>query len=179
MLQVTIIGHIGADAEVRNDNGKEFISFRVAHTDKWTDGDNQQHTETYWVDCTMNGRPAVLPWLKRGQAVCIVGDARTRVYSSAKERCMKAGIRCSVRSIELVGSAADAIPSRLYDQDGIQHDVVRFYHTDCPGHILMSQRGQQYAVDDNGWVVPIEQVHAETADKDEDNGTKKAKGSKA
>lgn len=166
MLQVTIIGHIGADAEVKGDNGKEFVSFRVAHTDKWTDAAGQQHTETYWVDCTMNGRPAVLPWLKKGQAVCVVGDARTRVYSSAKDRCMKAGLRCSVKSVELVGSAADTIPTRLYDQTGMQHDVVKYYYTDCPGLILTSQRGQRYAVDDNGWVAPIEQVPVEALQND-------------
>ncbi|MBO5423750.1 MAG: single-stranded DNA-binding protein, partial [Fibrobacteraceae bacterium] len=91
MLQATAIGHIGGDAEVKSTNGKEFTTFRIAHTDKWTDESGQEHTNTQWIDCTMNGKPAVLEWLKKGQMVCVMGNLSTRIYSSAKDRCMKAG----------------------------------------------------------------------------------------
>ena len=57
MLQSTLIGHLGADAECKNANGKEFVTFRVANTDRWTDDAGQVHESTTWVDCIINGKP--------------------------------------------------------------------------------------------------------------------------
>ena len=37
MLQTTVIGNVGADAQVNNKDGREFVTFRVAHNDTWTD----------------------------------------------------------------------------------------------------------------------------------------------
>ena len=31
MLKAQVIGNLGADAEVKSSNGKQFVSFRVAH----------------------------------------------------------------------------------------------------------------------------------------------------
>ena len=35
MIKLEIIGNLGADAEVKVYNGNKFVTFRVAHTDKW------------------------------------------------------------------------------------------------------------------------------------------------
>ena len=37
MLKVEMIGNLGADAEIKDHQGRKFVSFRVAHTEKWTD----------------------------------------------------------------------------------------------------------------------------------------------
>ena len=37
MIKLEIIGNLGADAEIKQYNGNKFVSFRVAHTDKWVD----------------------------------------------------------------------------------------------------------------------------------------------
>ena len=56
MFQSIVIGNLGADAEVKSMNGKEFTTFRVAHSQRWTDEQGQNHEQTQWIDCVMNGK---------------------------------------------------------------------------------------------------------------------------
>lgn len=161
MLQVIVIGNVGADAEKKNLNGSEFTTFRVAHNDRWKDQEGREHNNTVWVDCTLNGHPAVADYIKAGTQLAVIGTANLRVYSSAKDRCMKAGLQVSVRSVELLGGVTDAVPSRLYDNNGVQHDVQKFYHTDIANTNLMSLRGALFVTDANGWVSAAPQQKAE------------------
>lgn len=169
MLQVIVAGNLGADAEVRGEQGHEFTTFRVAHTDRWTGQDGVSHENTTWVDCTLNGRPNVVPFLRKGTPVVVIGTASLRVYSSPRDRCMKAGMQVSVRSVELMGGVRDAMPSRLYDSDGIQHDVTKRYFVDVKSTTLISQRGEHYAVDADGVVCSsVAQLVAAGADASSD-----------
>ncbi len=155
MLQAILIGNVGANAEYQEKDGRKFTTFRVAHNDRWTDQTGQTHNNTVWVDCIMNDHPNVAQYLKQGTQVAIIGNVSLRVYSSQKDRCMKAGMTINVRNVELLGGQTDAVPTRLYDQQGLQHDVTKFYHTNVASTQLMSQRGEPFAVDQNGWVSPI------------------------
>lgn len=168
MLQAILVGNLGADAQVQSSNGSEFVSFRVAHNDRWKDDNGQVHESSVWVDCTMNGKPAVFEYLRAGTMVFVQGALSTRVYSSAKDRCMKAGIKISVQRVELLGGQADPIPRQLVDETGTLHDVTKYYHTDVAGCVLNSLRGNQFAVDDNGWVVPLEQAQQQIAETEKD-----------
>lgn len=161
MLQCVLIGYLGADAEAKNSNGKEFVTFRVAQTDKWTDEAGQSHEQTTWVDCVMNGRPNVFPYLKKGQQVYVNGPISLRVYSSAKERCMKAGLTINVRQVELIGGKSDDIPGQLFATDGgKQFNVEKIYLCVDPSTNdtaplnadLVSRSGEVYHVDENGWI---------------------------
>lgn len=104
MLHVSVIGHLGADAVCQSANGKEFVSFRVAHTEKFTDDSGQVSEQTTWVDCIMNGRPHVLQYLRKGTQVYCTGSASLRVYDSAKYHCKMAGLQCRVRDLQLLAS---------------------------------------------------------------------------
>lgn len=160
MLQCTLIGNLGGNAEVKLADGREFVSFRVAHNESYTDASGVKHDSVQWVDCTMNcdnGRPAVLPYLNAGTMVCVIGTIKTRIYSSEKDRCMKAGLTIRVQRIELLGGSSDLVPKRLFTSDGLIVEVSKFYHCEQKGVTLMSQRGQQFAVDVNGWVSPLNQ----------------------
>lgn len=155
MLQAILIGNIGADAKVNVKDGSEFTTFRVAHNDTWTDANGTQHSNTLWVDCIMNGKPNVVEYLKQGTQVAIMGNVTLRTYSSEKDRCIKAGMTIKVTRVELLGGKADVVPSRLYDENGVQHDIMKAYYTDKGKKTLRSQRGQVYACDKNGWVTPV------------------------
>ncbi len=165
MLQVQSIGHIGGDAEVKTTNGKEFTTFRIAHSDRWTDESGQVHESTQWIDCIMNGKPAVLEWLKKGQLVFVTGSCSLRVYPSAKDRCMKAGLTINVRSLELLGSKGDDVPSVLYDATtGVQVDVQKWFQApslvrtekDAEWIPLVSRNQSRFVADRNGWVQPFQ-----------------------
>ena len=163
MLHAIVIGNIGADAEVKMADGHKFITFRVAHNDSYTDAQGNKVERTAWVDCTMNcdaGEPAVLPYLKGGTLVMVQGSFSTRVYSSAQDRCMKAGITVRVQRVELLGGSADPIPRKIYDSDGVQHDVVKFYHINGKKGSYADVRGRSYDVDSKGWVT----IHNDAAD---------------
>ena len=156
MLIATLVGNVGADAQKKTADGRNFTTFRVAHNDDWTDQAGQRHSSTMWIDCVLNDHPKVADYIKAGTMVAVTGTIKTRVYSSEKDRCMKAGIQISVRTIELLGGSADEVPRRLYDTAGIQHDVKKAFYSDVKGCTLMSQRGTQYNVDMNGWITPAQ-----------------------
>lgn len=162
MLQTIAIGNVGAEPKFNNKDGKEFITFRVAHNDSWTDQAGNQHTSTIWVDCIMAGKPKVAEYLKPGTMVFVMGNVSLRVYSSEKERCMKAGMTINVSRIELLGGSSDDVPTRLYDKDGVQHNVSKYYLTDVKSTTLMNQRGRRYVVNEGGWVAP-EDIMTNTA----------------
>ena len=152
MLQVIIVGNLGADAKMQESEGRKFTSFRVAHNERWKDQRGQEHSTTQWVDCTMNEWPKVAEYLKAGTTVAVIGSATLRTYSSEKDRCIKAGMRVQVRNVELIGGAADIIPGRLADKDGVIHTVNKYYNTDVKSTTLYDNKGNSYTTDANGWV---------------------------
>ena len=155
MFISTVIGNIGADAQVKNKDGKDFVVFRVAHNEVWTDQAGAQHSTTIWVDCIMNGKPKVTEFLKAGTQVAVIGTTTLRTYSSEKQRAIVAGATIRVDSVQLLGGNTDDVPRRLYDEHGAQHDVRKWYLTDVKGCILISQRGNRFEVDKKGWVQPL------------------------
>lgn len=166
MLQATIIGNVGADAQFKEESGRKFTTFRVAHNDTFTDQSGVQHTSSIWVDCILNDHPKVAEFIKAGQLVYVSGHLKTRVYSSEKDRCMKAGLSISVQRIELLGGSSDLVPSRLYDKDGVQHDVAKWFLTNVKDTTLVSQRGAQFSVDKNGWIQPMKSNPGNTQNND-------------
>lgn len=164
MLQVTLIGNLGADAKFQSVNGHDFTTFRVAHTDKWKDDAGQVHESTTWVDCIMDGRPKVIEYLLKGQMVYVSGSCKLRVYSSEKDRCMKAGLTINVGRVELLAGKSDDVPSKLYKGDEpVPYAVRKWYNiADYGAHgredspcELHSESGKLFLCDENGWVSPI------------------------
>lgn len=105
MIKMEIIGNLGADAEVKVYNGSKFVSFRVAHTDKWVDQlTGVISTQTTWVSCSLNGDGGGLtPYLKKGTKVFVRGTPNFVVYSSPKTHKMETGVNLFVREVELCG----------------------------------------------------------------------------
>lgn len=131
MLQFQAIGNLGADAKVVNENGKQFVSFNVGHNDRWRGQDGVEHESTTWISCALNGDGGrLLPFLKKGRLVFVEGKGSARVYSSEKARGMVAGLNIMVDRLELVGGAPDEVPRQLFDNDGVVHQVTRFFWTD-------------------------------------------------
>lgn len=161
MLQCSLIGHLGADADAKNVNGKEFVTWRVANTDRWTDDAGQQHETTTWVDCIMNGKPRVFDYLKKGQQVFVSGSVSLRVYSSAKDKCMKAGLTINVRQVELLGGQRDEVPAKLKREDTGEEVLVCKYffaptlqrdESQPESLTLVSKTDERFTADRDGWV---------------------------
>lgn len=183
MLQITVIGNLGSDAKVEESNGRKFVSFNVGHNDRYTAQDSTVRETTQWVSCALNGDGgALLPYLTKGRSVYVQGRGSTRVYSSPKEKRFVAGLNVSVDRIELLASASDAVPKRLADADGVLHVVHKAFYVlqeeakalgakkGAPA-TLLAQDGREYAVDDLGWITPVqEQQPSDSSNTVEANG---------
>lgn len=168
MLQLQIIGNLGADAQVQDFNGKKAVCFNVAHTDRWVDDNNTKHETTTWVSCILNGDGGnLLQYLKKGTSVCCLGDCSTRVYSSPKERRMVAGLNLRVNHIELIGGRVDDVPRQLVTAEGliiqtnkafwIAQDAVKSLGIGKGKTILLNDTSatRQFEVNSDGWVRPV------------------------
>lgn len=92
MKQITIIGNIGANAVRRmTSDGRELMSFNVAV--------NQSEGTALWFNCIGVLREKVLPYLVKGQCVCVIGDLQARVYNNGLD------LGLNIDRIELCGSA--------------------------------------------------------------------------
>lgn len=164
MLQFQVIGALGADAAFSSSNGREFLTFNVAHNDSYTDSQGVKHDNVVWVSCIwhVSKDSAVVRWLKKGRLVYVSGRGSVRCYSSPKLRSFVAGCNLVVERLELVGSY-DSMPSVLYD--GGENVQVQRLHW-CPSRKscdLYDSDGVAYRVDDLGFVT-------ETAAASVDNG---------
>lgn len=165
MFKVEIIGNLGADCEVKNEQGYKFATFRVAHSERWNDANGKEQTRTDWIDCTMNNVDSkVIPFLKQGTKVFVRGFGSLRVYSSKKDRCMKAGLTIKVLEIELCGGATDDVPRQLIEPNsGALVDITKHFWANIDTKSLkkddvfelIDKQGNRYQGTKAGWVIPI------------------------
>lgn len=108
MLTAEIIGNLGANAEIRNN---EYITFRVAHTDKIRSGETVTETTT-WVSVTTSiEKKTILPYLTTGTKVFVRGKLSARCYIG-NDGHHHAGINIRAFDIELCGgNRAPAAPT--------------------------------------------------------------------
>ena len=167
MFKAEVIGNLGADAQVKGENGRQFISFNVAHTDRWTDDNGVAHDTTQWISCIINDtQTKVLPYLLKGKQVYVRGNATLRVFSSEKERRMVPGITINVRDIELIGGKQDEVPRQLNDANGVLYPIYKAYYIDPslaqkPTELLDTQLNK-FAVDANGFVTKVQPTQGTT-----------------
>ena len=164
MLKCELIGNLGADAEIKESNGSKFVTMRIAHTSKYQTDSGETRESTVWVDVTYNNVDSkVIPFLKAGIKVFIRGNLSLRVYSSQKDRCMKAGAQIAAQEIELCGGSTDEVPRQLVLPDSGQLvDVTKYYQAnvdtskwkkDDTGY-LVDTKGNSYDLVKGGWVCP-------------------------
>lgn len=156
MFKAFIIGNLGADAELHSENGRQYVTFKVAHNERFKDRAGNQNENSVWVSCVLNGAAdGLIKYLQKGTTVSVFGDLRLNTYPSAKKHRLVAGADMFVRSIDLIGQRPDAVPSRLYDQEGVQHNVNKFYYCDtAKGQKLCTMSGLQFDCNKDGWVTP-------------------------
>lgn len=165
MFKVEAIGNLGADAEVRDSNGSKFISFRIAHSEKWEKNDGTKQERTQWIDVIMsNADSKVLPFLKSGVKVFVRGHASLRVYSSPKERMMVAGIQVNALEVELCGGINDEVPREVINPETseVYHTNRLYWSPDYPKKMkkgesmsVIDKKGNLFTMDHLGFIVPI------------------------
>lgn len=164
MLKSILIGNLGADAEVKSANGREFVTFRVAHSWNFTAQDGTVNSGTIWVDCIGNNLKGVVEYLKRGTQVYVEGEISLRVYSSKQDRCMKAGLTIHVQSVQLIGGKTEEVPREVINPDtGDLFGVEKIYYVADVKAIQMTEdskrmvdeRGRDYIMYKDGKIKPL------------------------
>lgn len=165
MFKIEIIGNLGSDATLRDEGGRKFLTFKVAHTDKFEKSDGTKVEQTTWASCVTNEKlaEAVGRFLTKGRKVFVRGRASLQVYSSRIDRCMKAGVSVNVDELELLSSQGDAIPRELIEPTtGNVLSILKAFYVEpslfeAAGKPvgLIDKAGFSYRLDANGFVFPI------------------------
>lgn len=105
MQRLEIIGHLGADAEVKAvQGGSQFVAFRVACSQRFNDQE-----VTQWYDCTMSDpNMKVVQYLKSGTRVFVRGIPSYRIFDSAKYHMKFVGVNVHVLEVQLCSDKKDA-----------------------------------------------------------------------
>ena len=164
MLKGELIGNLGADVEIKVSDGNKFATMRVAHSEKIKKEDGTEVSKTQWVDVTWNKTDsALIPFLKAGVKVFVRGYIDARVYSSKKDRMMKAGLKLAATEIELCGGSSDAVPREVIDPSTNQvFSVSKWYWIDRDNKqmkkddllLLVDRQGREYGMNKAGFVAP-------------------------
>lgn len=116
MLQVEIIGNIGNDAQVKDFNGKKYIAFNVAHSEKFKNQQGVETERTTWVSVLKPGESAVAQYLKKGTPVFVRGDLSVKAYKDNAGN-WQVGVNCLAREVQL-------LPGGKREQNaGTQHEA--------------------------------------------------------
>lgn len=103
MLKAEIIGNIGADAEVKEFNGKKYVSFSVAHTEYQKDEQGNRTDQTTWVSVLWYGEGGgLLAYLKRGAKVFVRGNIKVKLYND-KNGYVQYSLNLNATEVQLCG----------------------------------------------------------------------------
>ncbi len=105
--RVTLMGNLGADAELRQTQKQAVLNFRMATSERFktADGEKKEHTE--WHQCTLWGTrgEALADHLTKGTKVLVAGRIRTRQYE--KDGVTRHSTEIHIDDLEFVGGKRD------------------------------------------------------------------------
>jgi single-strand DNA-binding protein len=79
--EVTLVGYLGADAQVTTfDNGRKVSMFRIATSKTYTDAKGQEQIKTEWHNIVAWGFLADIP-AKKGMMMFVKGEINYRKYT--------------------------------------------------------------------------------------------------
>lgn len=103
MLQLTIAGRVGRDAEAKQVGGSDMCSFSVAADSGF--GDKKK---TVWIDVTSwgKGSQSLAGYIRKGDPITVTGEMSTREHDG------KTYIQLRADRVELQGKSEDRGSSR-------------------------------------------------------------------
>lgn len=104
MIDITLIGHIGQDAQIKGTSENPFVSFSVASTEKNKNGEES----TEWVNVTLNGNGGNLTqYLTKGTQVYVRGNAKVRTFQKENGE-FGASLQVYSKEIKLLGRKGES-----------------------------------------------------------------------
>lgn len=104
MLQLEVIGNLGSDAEIKEFNGKKYVSMNVAHSEKRKDSSEN----TVWVSVLWYGDGGGLfQYLKRGCKVFLRGRLVPKAYAD-KQNQPQCSLNVYANEVNMCGGKQEA-----------------------------------------------------------------------
>ncbi len=108
--QITIVGNVGSDPELRYTQGGVAVTdFSVAVNKRYSTSGGEQREETTWFRVTVWRRQAetVAQYLKKGRQVLVVGEASVSAYTNRAGEAA-ASLEITANLVKFIGSRDDA-----------------------------------------------------------------------
>ena len=122
--QVTLVGRLGQDAEIKAVNGTSLAKFSIATTERYKDKSGEYQEKTEWHRCNLWGKTvdAVGKYLLKGTQVGVQGSLSTRSYEKDNQTHKVTEIRVrEYGGLALLGdkpkSRPSSAPSPVSDDD--------------------------------------------------------------
>lgn len=109
--QITIVGNLGRDPEMRyTANGSAVTSFPVATSRGWTGADGQRNEKTVWFRVSAWERQAETcnQYLTKGQRVLVVGEIEEPYVFTDQEGNSRASLQVRARNVQFLSTRAEA-----------------------------------------------------------------------
>lgn len=100
MLKLEIMGNIGNDAQIKNFNGKNYIAFNVAHSEKFKNAQGVETERTTWVSVLYPGDSPIVQYLRKGTGVFVRGDMSVKQFQDSGHN-WQVGVNCLAREVQL------------------------------------------------------------------------------
>lgn len=129
MIEINLIGYLGADCSTADFSGKTVINFTVAVSIPGKDGTKT----TQWVKCAYwreNAKDAIKNYLKKGTHVFIKGTPGVESYTDKNTGELKCLLKVTVFSLHLLGSK-DSAPAP-HPSPGVTKSVEPIPDSDLP-----------------------------------------------
>ena len=101
MIIVTATGHLGADAVVREKDGRKYISFRMCSTIR-----RGQVEKSTWISVFYRYSENLLPYLTKGVGVLVIGEEDIALYNGKNGA--QIDVSVNANTLELQGKAQQA-----------------------------------------------------------------------
>ena len=107
MIIINATGHLGADAEVRESNGRKYTTFRLCSTIK-----RKGQEISTWISAVYHG-DGVAQYLKRGTHVLISGEGLVSLYDGKAGKGVDVSV--NVDSLQLLSAKQSDEPKPITD----------------------------------------------------------------
>jgi len=107
MLQCEVIGNLGNDAEIKDFNGKKYVSFSIAHSDFNKEQNGSRAEQLVWISVLWYGDGGGLfNYLKKGNKVFVRGKQKIKLYTD-KNGTVQYSISINANEVILCGARSE------------------------------------------------------------------------
>lgn len=107
MLQCEVIGNLGNDAEIKDFNGKKYVSFSIAHSDFNKEQSGSRAEQPVWISVLWYGDGGGLfNYLKKGNKVFVRGKQKIKLYTD-KNGTVQYSISINANEVILCGARSE------------------------------------------------------------------------